>query len=174
MSMDTPMKEYTLLAHNCFFFLGDHFDGHLPALFVIQYAGIRETVEHFDEVLPSIVKYIVDKVENLFLNLVVSTVTMFTDEADKRLYWDLMPVALLPTSVLWFFCLPIFHARLHFGLRDQLGTRLKRELKTRAADIAQDALQHHNVLQVLAQRLWLRKMDKLVGPVIMTEIIDIM
>ncbi|EEB98538.1 hypothetical protein MPER_01931, partial [Moniliophthora perniciosa FA553] len=175
-SKDQSAKEYTLFAHNCFFFswtiLMVTSRYCLPLMLETE-----PLVKRLQPHLPRLVSSIVDEIMDLVVELVVVTVSIFRDRADQEVFQGLTLSgrlgAKLPTSILRFACKRMFSARLYFGLRRQLQERVRVVIGATAVDIAHEALERHNVRLLIAQRLWLDDFHKIFQQAFQTEIVGV-
>ncbi|ESK85009.1 hypothetical protein Moror_15747 [Moniliophthora roreri MCA 2997] len=176
-SKDQSAKEYTLFAHNCFFFSWTILMVTSRYCLPPDMLETEPLMERLQPHLPHLTSFIVDEIVELLVELVVITVSVFRDKASKVVFQGLelsgQLAAKLPTRILRFICKRMFSVRLHFGLRRQLQERVQDVIAARAVSVAQEGLGRHNVRLLLAQHLWLTDVYKIFRPAFRAEIVGV-
>ncbi|KAK7058926.1 hypothetical protein VNI00_001550 [Paramarasmius palmivorus] len=177
-SKDGRANEYTFLEHNCFFFSWTILT--VTSRYYLPYDRLESNtlVDRIKPRLPELTSFIVDEAANLLINIVVNTVIIFREKAGKAVLRGMSFTARilgrLPAGVLEFILRRMFEARLHLGLRNQLTKKVGEILTEKAVEITQGALQHHNVPQLLARRLWLNEIDNFIRSALQMEITGVL
>ncbi|EEB89342.1 hypothetical protein MPER_12570 [Moniliophthora perniciosa FA553] len=178
-SKDPSAQKYTLYAHNCFFFswtilmfTSRHCLPYEVPSPEVLFQRLRASY------LPQVTSIFVEEATDTLLELVVETVTMFLDKSGQMVYQGLHPFAraawLLPRNVVRSICQYVFRARMHFGLRKQLERQMADVVEKKAVVLCRQGLGHDNLPILFEKHLWLRELDKVVGPVLRVELIRIL
>ncbi|KAK7058925.1 hypothetical protein VNI00_001549 [Paramarasmius palmivorus] len=171
-------KDYTVLEHNCFFFSWTILM--VTSRYSMPYdhlepGAVLNRIKHH---IPRLTSSIVDDITRLLVNIVAETVSTFKITANEAVYRGMSPlaraVANFPTPILRFFCRRTFSARLYMGLRRQLQAKVKEMLEGIAVRVTRGALLHSSIKRLLAERLWLSDLNKIVSAAIQMELIGIL
>lgn len=176
-SLDRTAHEYTLLAHNCFFFSW-------TILMVVSRRCLPHQVPSHDPVaqrfknrLDELTSTIVEDGVELFLEMVIDTVTVFREKIRAILFKGLgvltMAAWSLPIGALRFLWRRLFGLRLHLGLRTQLMQAVRDQLESKLIPACTAAMAHLPV-ESLDNHLWIKDLDGTVKLSIEAEILKIL
>ncbi|KAI3612689.1 hypothetical protein WG66_014682 [Moniliophthora roreri] len=178
-SKDPSAQKYTLYAHNCFFFSWTILMFTSRHCLPYEIPSPEVLLQRLRaSYLPQFTTFLVDEATDILLDLVGEIVTIFLDNLGPTVYQGLPPFArvawFLPRSVVRSICQHILRARLHFGLRKHLERQVADVVEKKAVVLCRQGLGHDNLPALLEKHLWLRELDKVVGPVLRVELIRIL
>ncbi|KAJ7843206.1 hypothetical protein B0H14DRAFT_2359134 [Mycena olivaceomarginata] len=134
-SRDDTTKNYTLLAHNCFFFswtiLMIASRRYLPYAVSLEGQTLEQRVEGC---LPELTTFIVEEFLNMLLDAVIDAMTIFRKTAGPEIQRGMHILSralwVLPVDVIRFGARQALRARLQYGLRERLGKQVSEMLRS--------------------------------------------
>ncbi|KAF8596380.1 hypothetical protein BDV93DRAFT_480344, partial [Ceratobasidium sp. AG-I] len=171
---DPSANKYTLFAHNCFFFSWTILMVASRHYLPYRVPTPELLLKRAKDVLPELTAYIVENVVTQFLEMIIDVVTIFRNRAGTTIHEGMHVIGRaiwrLPTKVLQFSWRKIFRARLHFGLRRQLGKRVLAQLEQRIIPLWREGLDRNQTPDLLDAQLWLDRLHALIEPILKKEI----
>ncbi|KAK7035329.1 hypothetical protein VNI00_011860 [Paramarasmius palmivorus] len=128
--------------------------------------------------IPELTDFIVNEATQLFLDLVVETVMMVRNTAGDAVKAGLSPFTRATWALPAILARPLrrhmFKAKMYFGLRKELETRVAAVIEKGAPVLYGQAFKHHDVGALLDSHLWVDELEKIVSPALRIELADIL
>ncbi|KAJ7360659.1 hypothetical protein DFH08DRAFT_684998 [Mycena albidolilacea] len=175
-SRDDITKNYTLFAHNCFFFswtiLMIASRRYLPYAVSLEGQALEQRVR---DSLPELTTFIVEAFLSVLLDAVIDAMTIFRNTAGPEIHrgMHVLSRALwsLPVDVIRFGMKQALRTRLHSGLRERLEKQVSKVLQSTTVSLCQNALINHDTPRLVDRYLWLNQLPDIILSAVRTEMI---